>query len=99
MKVTKVQAREMAKRFNIDLDVVDIDEFRYGIQVELEHGSIVPLTNVTDDDLVATTKIALAHLLEYPDYYKRLKEMEERADKYWSKRKKPCVIKNCAFAE
>lgn len=99
MKVTKQQAKEMARLFNIDLNVVDLEELRYGIQVELEHGSLFPLTNVTDDDLVATTKIALAHLLEYPDYYKRLKKMEESAERYWSKRKKPCVIKGCSFGQ
>jgi hypothetical protein len=51
--------------------------------VELEHGTVDPNTNVTDDDPVATGKIALAHLNEFPDYYTRLLELEEEAEEYW----------------
>ena len=57
----------------------DVDEFRVGMDVELEHGLHDPLTNVTDDDPVVTGKIALAHLREFPDYYTRLERMEEQA--------------------
>ncbi len=46
-----------------------------------------PVTNVTDDDLLLTAKIALAHLNEFPDYYDRLEEMEEEAEAYWAERK------------
>ena len=67
----------------LDIDFVDqpfnLDEFRRGMNVELEHGSRDPLTNVTNDDPIATGKIALAHLLEMPDYYSKLHEMEAGA--------------------
>ena len=63
------------------------------MKVELEHGMIDKRTNVTNDDLMKTGKIALAHLLEYPDYYTRLKKMEDAAEKYWKNKKKPSVIK------
>ena len=53
--------------------------------VELEHGTRDPETNVTDDDVSLTGKIALAHLNEFPDYYTRLAKMEAEADTYWDK--------------
>ena len=57
----------------------DVDQFRRGMDVELEHGLHDLLTNVTDDDPTTTGKIALAHLNEFPDYYTRLEQMEEEA--------------------
>ena len=57
-------------------DVVDLDQLRRGMEVELEHGLRDPITNVTDDDPHTTAKIALAHLRELPDYYDRLEMME-----------------------
>ncbi len=56
------------------------------MEVELEHGLHDPATNVTNDDLLITGKIALAHLNEFPDYYDRLEVMEEEAKRYWSSR-------------
>jgi len=55
-----------------------------GLEVELEHGSHDPVTNVTDDDELLTGKIALAHLKEFPDYYTRLDRMEEEAKAYFA---------------
>jgi hypothetical protein len=55
------------------------------MDVELEHGSRNPLTNVTIDDLLMTGKIALAHLTEFPDYYDRLQKMEKEAKDFWDK--------------
>ena len=57
----------------------DIEQFRIGMNVELEHGLHDPATNVTGDDPVTTGKIARAHLNEFPDYYTRLEQMEEQA--------------------
>jgi hypothetical protein len=57
----------------------DVEQFRRGMEVELEHGLHDLLTNVTDDDPVVTGKIALAHLNEFSDYYTRLEQMEEDA--------------------
>jgi Protein of unknown function (DUF5661) len=57
----------------------DVDQFRRGLDVELEHGRHDAATNVTDDDAATTGKIARAHLNEFPDYYTRLEQMEEQA--------------------
>lgn len=61
-------------------DEVDLNQLRIGMEVELEHGRRDPLTNVTDDDPLATAKIALAHLRELPDYYARLAIMEAASE-------------------
>ena len=54
---------------NINLDKFSIKDLLNGINIELEHGNTNPLTNVTNNDLIMTGKIALAHLMEYPNYY------------------------------
>jgi hypothetical protein len=51
-----------------------------GMDVELEHGTRDPETNVTDDDVIMTAKIARAHLNEFPDYCTRLAKMEAEAE-------------------
>lgn len=64
----------------IEFDKYTLDEFLDGLNVELEHGKINNITNVTDDDLIKTAKIALAHLNEYPNYYNKeygIKKFEE----------------------
>jgi hypothetical protein len=57
----------------------DVEQFRKGMDVDLEHGLHDLLTNVTEDDSIVTSKIALAHLTEFADYYMRLERMEEEA--------------------
>ena len=42
---------------------------------------------VTNNNPILTGKIALAHLLEFPDYYTRLDKLEEEAKKYWKNKK------------
>lgn len=59
------------------------EDFRYGMEVEYEHGTRDPETNVTNDDALITGKIAWAHLKEYPDYYQRLRTMEAEAEAFW----------------
>jgi hypothetical protein len=59
----------------------DVEQFRMGMDVELEHGLHDSATNVTDDDPIFTAKIALAHLNEFPDYYTRLARMEQEAER------------------
>ena len=61
----------VAKYLNIDFSKFPFDDFKRGINIELEHGSINNLTNVTDNDLLKTAKIALAHLNEFPNYYNK----------------------------
>lgn len=63
-------------------------DLQIGMEVELEHGKITQITNVTNDDMLMTFKIALAHLLEFPDYYVRLKKLEKEADIYWKNKSK-----------
>jgi hypothetical protein len=79
------KAKEIGEELKIDWSKWDVDQFRRGMDVELEHGTEDPHTNVTNDDPLMTGKIALAHLNEFPDYYTRLDEMEKEADKYWGK--------------
>jgi len=77
------EASFIAKHLDVRFDKFDVEQFRIGLNVELEHGSINNVTNVTNDDPILTGKIALAHLNEFPDYYKRLAKMEEEAEEYW----------------
>jgi hypothetical protein len=78
---TAEQARTIGEALGIDWSEFDIEEYRRGMDVELEHGKHDPATNVTNDDPLTTGKIALAHLKEFPDYYTRLEKMEEEAKK------------------
>jgi hypothetical protein len=75
------EARRVGEEIGIDWGSApfDVEQFRMGMDVELEHGRHDLLTNVSDDDPVVTGKIALAHLNEFPDYYTRLDRMEEEA--------------------
>jgi len=57
----------------------EVEQFRMGMNVELEHGLHDPATDVTGSDPLMTGKIALAHLNEFPDYYTRLARMEDEA--------------------
>lgn len=69
-----------SRLLNIPFNKFSIEDFLEGINIESEHGSINELTNVTNDDLIITSKIALAHLNEYPNYYNKeygLKKYEE----------------------
>jgi hypothetical protein len=93
MKIIKSQAIKLAKKYKINLDVIDINEWHYGLNVELEHGSkLGTFTNITNNNLFITAKIVIAHLTEFPDYYKRLLKLETQADKYWSSRNKPDIF-------
>lgn len=92
-KVTKVIAKQLAKTLGVNLRQLPITQWQKGIQVEMEHGTKGnPLTDVTHDNLVTTAKIALAHILEIPDYYVRLEAMEEQARKDWKGQKRPKVL-------
>lgn len=84
---TTNEALQIASILGIDFnqEKFDVEQFRMGLDVELEHGLISPKTNVTDSDPILTGKIALAHLNEFPDYYTRLAVLEKDANNYWSK--------------
>lgn len=76
---TTAEAKSIGEKIGIDFLQINVEEFRMGLGVELEHGSNDPETNVTNSDEILTGKIAWAHLKEIPDYYTRLQEMEKAA--------------------
>ena len=78
------EARSVGTQLKIDWAQIDLDQFRRGLEVELEHGLRDPGTNVTNDDVLLTGKIAWAHLKEFPDYYTRLDKLEAEADEFWT---------------
>lgn len=80
---TADEAKEIGEKLNIDWSKFNVDQFRRGMNVELEHGTVDSATNVTNDDPIMTGKIALSHLNEFADYYDRLDVMEEEAHKHW----------------
>ncbi len=86
-QITAEAARTVGATLGIDWAKVDLQQFRRGLEVELEHGAHDPETDVTNDDLTLTGKIAWAHLKEFPDYYARLDKLEAEADAYWASRR------------
>jgi Protein of unknown function (DUF5661) len=82
---TAEEAKAIGEKLGLKWDKFDVDQFRRGMDVELEHGSSDSLTNVTNGDSLMTGKIALAHLNEFPDYYDRLEKMEKEAEEFWEK--------------
>ena len=86
MTSKRITSPEVAKlygeKLGVDWSQFDVEQFRMGMDVELEHGKIDSHTNVTDDDPLITAKIALAHLNEFPDYYTRLDKMEHEAEAF-----------------
>ena len=77
---TNEEAKQIGEKLGIDWSKFDVDQYRMGLDVELEHGLVDPHTNVTNDDPIITGKIALAHLNEFSDYYIRLDKMEKEAE-------------------
>ena len=83
---TTEEAKRIGDSIGVDWSEFDVEQFRMGLDVELEHGKQDLNTNVSDDDPIITGKIALAHLNEFPDYYTRLKKMEDEAEEYHKKK-------------
>ena len=77
---TTEEAKRVGEILGVDWSKFDVEQFRMGMDVELEHGTIDSKTNVTNDDEIMTGKITLAHLNEFPDYYTRLEKMEKEAE-------------------
>ncbi len=79
--IVAAEAKRVGTLLGIDwaTSPFDVEQFTRGMNVEFEHGSADPETDVTGDDPVLTGKIALAHLREFPDYYTRLARMEAEA--------------------
>jgi hypothetical protein len=83
------EARTIGTQLKIDWSQIDLEQFRRGLEIELEHGAIDSETNVTGDDLLLTGKIAWAHLKEIRDYYTRLDRMEAEAEAQFKKPVEP----------
>ena len=81
--VSTDEARRIGESIGVDWSsaAFDVEQFRAGMEVEFEHGTHDSATDVTGDDPIITGKIALAHLNEFPDYYTRLKRMEDEAER------------------
>ena len=88
-RVSTEEAARVGELIGIDWSSAnfDVEQFRAGMDVELEHGVHDPATDVTGDDPIITGKIALAHLKEFPDYYTRLRRMEDDAEREWRQRR------------
>ena len=78
-RTTSAEAKQVGDEIGVDWSRFDLEQFRRGMDVEYEHGSLDPQTDLTGDDPILTGKIALAHMKEFPDYYTRLERMEEEA--------------------
>lgn len=85
---TSEEAKAVGEKLGIKWDKFDVEQFRMGMDVELEHGVRDANTNVTNNDPVITGKIALAHLNEFPDYYTRLAKMEAEGEAFWKEQEK-----------
>jgi len=85
--ISTEEAERLGATLGVDWTKIPVEQFRRGLEVELEHGAQDPDTNVTDDDMTVTGKIAWAHLKEFPDYYTRLDKLETEADAYWATRR------------
>ena len=84
-KLNAKDAKEIGDDLGIDWKEVKLDEFTKGVNVEFEHGTRFPETNVTNNDENMTGKIAWAHLKEFPDYYTRLEKLEKEASEHLKK--------------
>jgi hypothetical protein len=82
-RFTMKDALTIGKTLQINWQEINLEQFRLGLEVELEHGKHDPSTDVTGDDPIKTGKIALAHLKEIPDYYTRLAVLESEAETHW----------------
>jgi len=80
---TLEEAKKIGEQLGVKWDKFDIEEFRKGMDIELEHGTVDSNTNVTNDDALMTGKITLAHLNEIRDYNTRLLKMEKEAEEFW----------------
>jgi len=103
-RISAEDAKHIGDVLGVNFDAVGgFGMWRKGMIIELEHGrermeEKTPdgeRANLTDDDLLATGQIALAHVMEYPDYYERLIGMEKEAELFWAGRApKPRVTRD-----
>ncbi|MGA9349166.1 MAG: DUF5661 family protein [Anaerolineae bacterium] len=94
VKVLPEEARVILEAMNVEGMSIDLEEFRRGLEVELEHGVVFEDANVTNNHPLLTGKIVLAHFKESLDYYKRLEVAEIEGDLL-----KAAVSRNAAKVE
>lgn len=93
MPISEKKAKELYEKYRINPAATSLKWFHYGLNVELEHGSMWgKLTNVTHNDPDMTAKIVIAHLKEDPKYYTGLARMEQAGEKRWKGKHKPVVV-------
>lgn len=86
MKINKKESLKLAKKYNINLDVVGLEQWIYGLNIELEH------RDITHNNEDITSKIVIAHLKEDPFYYYRLQKLEDESNQYWKNKTKPNIF-------
>lgn len=91
-RFTNQQILSAAKKLNVNLDIVPLETLKIGLKVELEHGLIDNKTNITNDDIIMTMKIVLAHLKEGLKYYDLLLKLEEKLDNQRKKNGRPKIF-------
>jgi len=79
-KVSAQEAKKILSQVNVERMKIDPEEFRRGLEVELEHGTEFKDANVTNNHPIITGKIVLAHLKESLYYYKLLEVAEIEGD-------------------
>ena len=79
-EVSSQDARVILAEVNTKGMQIDPEDFRLGLEVELEHGMRFNDANVTNNHPILTGRIVLAHLKESLDYYKRLEVAEIEGD-------------------
>jgi hypothetical protein len=79
-EVLPEETRVIVDEVNVEGMNIDLEDFRKGLEVELEHGLRFKDANVTNNHPILTGKIVLAHLKESLDYYKRLEVAELEGD-------------------
>jgi len=92
VKITKQQAKELGEKFNINFEIIPFEDWLNGLNIELEHGTKFAFSNITNNDLIMTAKIAIAHLLESPNYYTQLVKMEQKLEDFWKGKRKPSIF-------
>jgi len=75
-KISMKEAKIVLKQIDSAGLKIDPEQFRIGLEVELEHGTRFKEANVTNNHPIITAKIVLAHLFETLDYYMRLEISE-----------------------
>lgn len=79
-QVTIKEARIILPHVNTKKMKIPLEDFRIGLEVELEHGLMFNQHNVTNNHPLLTGKIVMAHFMELLDYYKRLDVAEIEGD-------------------